>query len=56
MVFHIKPSTKTRILRIIGFETIVIVGFDPINAKVKNIAMGRIQVGFFMKVALWLKT
>lgn len=56
MVFHTKLGTKTSILRIIGFAIIVIVRFDPRNAKVGDIAMGMIQVGFFMKVALWLKT
>jgi len=56
MVFHTKLGTKTSILRIIGFAIIVIVGFDPTNAKVGDIVMGMIQVWFFMNVALWLKT
>jgi hypothetical protein len=40
MVFHTKLGTKTSILRIIGFAIIFIVGFDPVNAKVGDIAMG----------------
>ncbi len=56
MVFHTKLGTKTLILRIIGFAIIVIIGFDPTNAKVGDIVMGMIQVGFFIEVALWLRT
>ncbi len=56
MTFPIELGTRTLILNIIGFATIVIVGFDPTIAKVKDIVVGMVQARFFMKIALWLKT
>lgn len=35
---------------------IIIVGFDPIVAKVGDVVVGVIHVGLFVKVVLWLKT
>jgi len=44
-------------LTIIRFVSIIIiVGFDTIVAKVGDVVVGVIHVGFFMKVVLWLKT
>ncbi len=40
MIFPIELGTITLILKIIGFATIVIIGFDPTIAKIKDIVVG----------------
>ncbi len=56
MEFPIEPSTRTIILRVTGFASIIVVGFDPTTIKVNDIIIGVIHVGFFMKVTFSLKT
>jgi hypothetical protein len=40
MNFLIEPNTITLILRITGFVTIIIVGFDPTIAEIGNVVVG----------------
>jgi hypothetical protein len=53
--FIVKPCRGTIILRITRFASIMIVRFDLATAKINDIAIGVIHVGFFMKATLWLK-
>jgi hypothetical protein len=48
VTFPNELRARTLVLRIIGFDLVVV--------EVGNIAIGLLHVGFFMKVALWLKT
>jgi hypothetical protein len=43
MTFPTKLGTRTLILKIIGFATIVIIGFDPAIAKARDIVVGMVQ-------------
>ncbi len=45
-------GTRTITLRVIGFASIIIVGFDPANAEVDDITIGVIHASFFMKATL----
>jgi hypothetical protein len=52
--FHTKPGII--ILKVTGFASIIIVGFDPTTTKINDIIIGVIHVGFFMEITIWLKT
>jgi hypothetical protein len=54
--FSWEPQTSSLILRILGFASLKIIGFDPTKAKVGDIAITIIHVGFFSKTSIWLKT
>jgi hypothetical protein len=54
MEFPTKPSTI--ILKVTGFASIIIVGFDPTTTKINDIIIRVIHVGLFMEVIVWLKT
>lgn len=56
MEFPTEPSTRTIILRVTGFASVIVVGFDLATIKTNDITIGVIHVGFFMKITLWLKT
>ncbi len=56
MTFPTELGRRTLILQIFGFATIIIVGFDLAIAELGDIVVGMVQVGFFMKAVLWLKT
>jgi len=56
VTFPTELGRRTLILKIIGFATIIIVGFDLAIAEVGDIVVGMVQARFFMKAALWLKT
>jgi hypothetical protein len=56
VTFPNELRARTLVLKIIGFATIVIMGFDLVVAEVGDIAIGLLHVGFFMKVVLWFKT
>ncbi len=51
-----EPQVGSFILRIIGFASLRIFGFDPFEAKVEDITITIIHVTFFSKTAIWLKT
>jgi hypothetical protein len=50
--FPMELGTRTITLRVIGFASIIIVGFDPANAEVDDITIGVIHASFFMKATL----
>jgi len=54
--FSWEPQAGSLILRILGFAFLKIIGFDPFKVEVGVIAITIIHVGFFSKVAIWLKT
>jgi len=54
--FPTVPNTRTIILRVTGFASIIVVGFDLTTIKINDITIQVIHVGFFMKITLWLKT
>jgi hypothetical protein len=54
--FLTKLGTRTIILKVTRFISIVIVGFDPTIVEINDTAIGVINVGFFMRATLWLKT
>lgn len=54
MTFPTKLGTRTLILKIIGFATIVIIGFDPAITEVRDIVVGMVKARFFMKATLGL--
>jgi hypothetical protein len=54
--FSWEPQVGSLILRILGFASLKIIGFDPSKAEVGDIAITITHVGFFSKVAIWLKT
>jgi hypothetical protein len=43
-------------LRIVGFANLQIVGFDPREAKPRNLAICIALFGFFMQAIMWLMT
>ncbi len=56
MIFPTKLSTKTLVLRITRFANIIIIGFDLAFSEGGNIAIGVLNVSYFVKATLWLKT
>jgi hypothetical protein len=54
--FSWDPQASSLILRIVGFASLKIIGFDPFKAKVGDIAITIIHDDFFSKAAIWLKT
>jgi hypothetical protein len=54
--FSWEPQASLLILKIIGFASLRILGFDPFEAKVEDIAITIIHVSFFSKATIWLKT
>jgi hypothetical protein len=54
--FSWDPQAGSLILKIVGFTSLKIIGFDPFEAKVGDIAITIIHVGFFFKATIWLKT
>jgi len=42
--------------KIMGFTIIIIIGFDPIVAKVGNVAIRMMNSRFYTRVVVWLKT
>lgn len=54
--FPAKLNTETLVLKIIGFANIIIVGFDLAVFKVGDIAIGVLNLSYFVKATLWLKT
>jgi hypothetical protein len=52
--FPMKPGTI--ILKVTGFASIIIVGFDPTTVEVNDIIVGVIHASFFMETTIWLKT
>jgi hypothetical protein len=56
MTFPTKLSTRTLVIKITRFANIIIVGFDLAISEVGDIAIGVLNVGYFVKAALWLKT
>jgi hypothetical protein len=56
MTFPTKLSTRTLVIKITRFANIIIVGFDLAISEVGYIAIGVLNVGYFVKAALWLKT
>jgi len=54
--FPTKPGTRTIVLKVTRFASIIIVGFDATIVEVKDIVARVIHVGFFMKTIIWLKT
>jgi hypothetical protein len=51
-----ESSIETIIIRVTSFASIIIIGFDLAIAKVNDITIGVLHVGFFTKIAFWLKT
>jgi hypothetical protein len=49
-------NTKTIIVRVTDFASIIIVVFDLAITEVSDIIVGVFHAGFFTKVVLWLKT
>ncbi len=45
-------GTRTIILRVTRFASIIIIGFDPTIAEVDDIKIGVIHASFFMKAIL----
>jgi hypothetical protein len=56
MEFSWELQASSLILRVTGFASLKILGFDPSKAKVRDIAITIIHADFFSKAAIWLKT
>lgn len=56
ITFPKEPNVGFVIVKIIGFTSLIIIGFDPHVAKVGDLGIGIMHFGFFMKVAIWIKT
>ncbi len=54
--FHGNPKTGSLNLDSLGFSSLQVFGFDRFKAKVGDVVINIIHVGFFYKLALWLKT
>jgi len=54
--FLTKLNTETLVFKIIGFANINIVGFDLAVSKLGDISIGVLNLGYFVKATLWLKT
>jgi hypothetical protein len=54
--FQVDLGTRTIILKVTRFASIIIARFDPTIVEIDDIAIGVIQASFFMKATLWLKT
>jgi hypothetical protein len=50
--FPMELGTRTIILRVTRFASIIIIGFDPTIAEVDDIKIGVIHASFFMKAIL----
>jgi hypothetical protein len=55
-VFSKEPNVGSIIIKIIGFASAIIVGFDPHIAKVGDLAIRVMHSRFFMKAIIWIKT
>lgn len=55
IVFSKEPNVGSVIIKIIGFASNMIVGFDPHTAEVGDLAIGAMHSKFFMKVVIWIK-
>jgi hypothetical protein len=44
------------IIKITRFSFVTIIGFDPHSATIGDLAIIIMHYGFFMKVAIWIKT
>jgi hypothetical protein len=56
IVFSKEPYVGSIIIKIIGFASTIIVGFDPHIPKVGDLAIRVIHSRFFMKIIIWIKT
>jgi hypothetical protein len=54
--FSWEPQASSLILKVIGFASLKIHGFDPFEAKVKDITIIIIHASFFSKARILLKT
>jgi len=51
-----ESSIGTIIMRVTSFANIIIIRFDLAIVEVNDITIGVLHVGFFTKIAFWLKT
>jgi len=56
IIFPTKLSTRTLVIKITRFANIIIVGFDLAVFEVGDILIGVLNVGYFVKATLLLKT
>lgn len=54
--FSWDPQAGSMILRIVGFASLRIIGFDSYEAKLGDIAITIIHTSFFSKAIIWLRT
>lgn len=55
VTFFQVPNVGFVIVRINVFASVMIVGIDPHEAKVGDLAVCVIYFGFFMKLTIWIK-
>jgi hypothetical protein len=48
------PPPRTLVLHIVSFATIQIVGFDPRDMKLGNIAIGVALSGYYIRATMWI--
>ncbi len=56
ILFSKEPNVGFVIIKIIGFASTIIVGFDPHIDEVGDLAIKMMHFRFFMKVIIWIKT
>jgi len=49
------PQRGALILRFLGFGVVRIVGIDPAEARIGDIAVEVVHSGFYIRVEVWLK-
>jgi hypothetical protein len=55
VTLSLEPNVGYVIVRIIGFASVMIIGFDFHAIEVGDLAISVIHSGFFMKIAIWIK-
>jgi hypothetical protein len=56
ITFPKEPNVGSVIVRITGFTSLIIIGFDLHVAEVGDLAIGIMHSRFFMKATIWIKT
>jgi hypothetical protein len=56
VAFSREPNVGSVIIIIIGFASMIIIGFDLHAANVGDLAIRVMHFGFFMNATIWIKT
>ncbi len=54
--FEDHPPLGTLAMHVTGFATIEIIRFDPRKTKPRDVVVGVTLLGFYIRIAMWLKT